>query len=158
MWCNISGGAGGEIWHWSLSGVKGLKRFAWTEKSLEQLQNTPPLQEFWFILLLNWYILLSKLEWIIHGHMTAHHSVLAKSEPHSPLNSNAARDLRRCDLIRCRVITWRWISTRREYIFLARKVILSGETMCYQTILIAGIKFVWIKSDVCVTYNPCLRK
>ena len=22
--CNISGGAGGEIWHWSLSGVKGL--------------------------------------------------------------------------------------------------------------------------------------
>ena len=23
--CNISGGAGGEIWHWSLSGVKGLK-------------------------------------------------------------------------------------------------------------------------------------
>ena len=25
VWCNISGGAGGEIWHWSLSGVKGLK-------------------------------------------------------------------------------------------------------------------------------------
>ena len=25
MWCNISGGAGGEIWLWSLSGVKGLK-------------------------------------------------------------------------------------------------------------------------------------
>ena len=24
VWCNISGGAGGEIWHWSLSGVKGL--------------------------------------------------------------------------------------------------------------------------------------
>ena len=27
VWCNISGGAGGEIWHWSLSGVKGLMRF-----------------------------------------------------------------------------------------------------------------------------------
>ena len=25
VWCSISGGAGGEIWHWSLSGVKGLK-------------------------------------------------------------------------------------------------------------------------------------
>ena len=25
VWCNISGGAGGEIWHWSLSGVKGLR-------------------------------------------------------------------------------------------------------------------------------------
>ena len=24
VWCNISGGAGGEIWLWSLSGVKGL--------------------------------------------------------------------------------------------------------------------------------------
>ena len=24
VWCHISGGAGGEIWHWSLSGVKGL--------------------------------------------------------------------------------------------------------------------------------------
>ena len=24
MWCNISGGAGGKIWLWSLSGVKGL--------------------------------------------------------------------------------------------------------------------------------------
>ena len=24
VWCNISGGAGGEIWHWSVSGVKGL--------------------------------------------------------------------------------------------------------------------------------------
>ena len=24
VWCNISDGAGGEIWHWSLSGVKGL--------------------------------------------------------------------------------------------------------------------------------------
>ena len=27
VWCNISGGAGGEIWHWSLSGVKGLTTF-----------------------------------------------------------------------------------------------------------------------------------
>ena len=25
VWCNISGEAAGEIWHWSLSGVKGLK-------------------------------------------------------------------------------------------------------------------------------------
>ena len=25
VWCNISGGAAGEFWHWSLSGVKGLK-------------------------------------------------------------------------------------------------------------------------------------
>ena len=24
VWCNISGEAAGEIWHWSLSGVKGL--------------------------------------------------------------------------------------------------------------------------------------
>ena len=26
MWCHISGGAGAEIWLWSLSGVKGLMR------------------------------------------------------------------------------------------------------------------------------------
>ena len=25
VWCNISGEAAGEIWHWSLSGVKGLR-------------------------------------------------------------------------------------------------------------------------------------
>ena len=25
VWCNISGGAGGEIWNWSVLGVKGLK-------------------------------------------------------------------------------------------------------------------------------------
>ena len=25
MWCNITGEAAGEVWHWSLSGVKGLK-------------------------------------------------------------------------------------------------------------------------------------
>ena len=24
VWCNIAGGAAGEFWHWSLSGVKGL--------------------------------------------------------------------------------------------------------------------------------------
>ena len=29
VWCNISGGAGGEIWHWSLSGVKGLTWDSW---------------------------------------------------------------------------------------------------------------------------------
>ena len=29
VWCNISGGAGGEIWHWSLSGVKGLTTRSW---------------------------------------------------------------------------------------------------------------------------------
>ena len=28
VWCNISGGAGEEIWHWSLSGVKGLIRYS----------------------------------------------------------------------------------------------------------------------------------
>ena len=32
VWCNISGEAAGEIWHWSLSGVKGLNR-AWSTSS-----------------------------------------------------------------------------------------------------------------------------
>ena len=31
VWCNISGEAAGEIWHWSLLGVKGFK--AWDFKS-----------------------------------------------------------------------------------------------------------------------------
>ena len=39
VWCNISGGAGGEIWHWSLSGVKGLNsfqtRFKWFSIAFE---------------------------------------------------------------------------------------------------------------------------
>ena len=30
VWCNISGGAGGEIWHWSPSGVKGLMCLHWS--------------------------------------------------------------------------------------------------------------------------------
>ena len=34
VWCNISGEAAGEIWHWSLSGVKGL---------LEEMKYIPPL-------------------------------------------------------------------------------------------------------------------
>ena len=33
VWCNISGGAGGEFWHWSLSGVKGLK-CAWCSRAV----------------------------------------------------------------------------------------------------------------------------
>ena len=31
VWCNISGEAAGEIWHWSLLGVKGLINAAYYE-------------------------------------------------------------------------------------------------------------------------------
>ena len=30
MWCNITGEAAGEVWHWSLSGVKGLSVWSHT--------------------------------------------------------------------------------------------------------------------------------
>ena len=39
VWCNISGGAGGEIWHWSLSGVKGLNGLLFAFKFISPLRN-----------------------------------------------------------------------------------------------------------------------
>ena len=42
VWCNISAGAAGEIWHWSLLGVKGLMKWqvsglTWPSKSWNEL-------------------------------------------------------------------------------------------------------------------------
>ena len=44
VWCNISGGAGGEIWHWSLSGVKGLSslEFDWAQIFAQLEPRFPP--------------------------------------------------------------------------------------------------------------------
>ena len=47
VWCNITGGAGGEIGHWSLSGVKGLSWCCW-----DTLNEKPDLhfaQKSWFV-------------------------------------------------------------------------------------------------------------
>ena len=55
VWCNISGGAGGEFWHWSLSGVKGL---IWLFSELVQKsycsQVQPPYLVLMFTQLLQW--------------------------------------------------------------------------------------------------------
>ena len=56
-WCNISGEAAGEIWHWSLLGVKGLilysvflGRFQWAN-----MWTVPPF--YWARLFWCWYYL-----------------------------------------------------------------------------------------------------
>ena len=40
VWCNISGEVGGEIWHWSLSGVKGLTEGKQVFRRLQLPQNS----------------------------------------------------------------------------------------------------------------------
>ena len=48
VWCNISGEAAGEIWHWSLSGVKGLNwtHFSSIERRSNQIHSRPHFQQY----------------------------------------------------------------------------------------------------------------
>ena len=88
VWCNISGGAGGEIWHWSLSGVKGLisAKYSRGRQRLENLKRESARKGTWESACLSATLCRSSRAWLTCFSRSRAVSIASKPLPHASLS------------------------------------------------------------------------